>query len=255
MSKYQDFSQLHHQSKAFLLANAWNPESAKIFEQTGSKAIATSSAALANAFGYTDGENIPFNELLFIAERIVKSVTIPVSVDMEGGYGTTAEEVFENIAKLHDAGVVGCNIEDSLAAGKRGIIQADEFARKIEGIKTLLTKKKMQFFINVRTDGFLLKLPNALEVTLDRVTKYENAGADGLFTPCITEENDIAAVVAAIKIPVNVMCMPGLPDFKTLSALGVKRISMGGFLHNSLYKQLVVSLDKINQDQSFASLF
>ena len=255
MTKYSTFQQLHQQSEAFLLANAWNPESAKIFEQAGAKAIGTSSAALANAFGYDDGENIPFEDLLFIAKRIVESVSLPVTVDLERGYGNNAAEIFNNITRLYDAGVVGINIEDSLGNGKRGFHPIAEFAAKINGIKEMLIKNNISFFINVRTDGFLLNLTDALEQTLERLPVYEAAGADGIFIPCITDEKDIATSVKGTKLPVNVMCMPSLPDFKRLSELGVKRISMGGFAHNKVYKELEQLVNKITNEQSFAPLF
>lgn len=255
MSSHQTFKALHQQRELFVLANAWNPGSAKLFEQSGFKAIGTSSSALAESLGYADGENIPVSDVLFIAERIVKAVNVPVTIDLEGGYGKTAADVIKNISQLFDAGVVGINFEDSLVAGKRGLLEVGEFARKIEFIKDHLSRNNMPFFINVRTDAFLLRLSNPLQTTLDRLPAYESAGADGIFVPCIVDKNDITAVVKGTSLPINVMSMPALPDFATLSSIGVKRVSMGDFAYSKVYRGITSVSKRILQEQSTAAFF
>jgi 2-methylisocitrate lyase-like PEP mutase family enzyme len=110
-------------------------------------------------------------------------------------------------------------------------------------------------FVNVRTDGFLLGMPTALDETLTRVKGYENAGADGIFVPCITRKDDIAQVVKATPLPINVMCMPDLPDFAELTALGVKRISMGSFFFDKLYRNAEALAAAISNNENFTALF
>jgi 2-methylisocitrate lyase-like PEP mutase family enzyme len=254
MSLYETFAQMHHQTEPLLLANVWNAHTAKIFEKNGYQAIGTSSAAVANTLGYEDGENISFEELLFVVERIVKSVKIPVSVDLEAGYGKTLEEIVQNIKKLIALGVVGINLEDSTPQENK-MIDMNDYVEKVKFIKSELAKDGLKLFINARTDAFLLGLPSPLEETLKRITVYQLAGADSIFVPCIVEKADIAQVVSATNLPINVMCMPNLPSFDELAHLGVKRVSMGNMLSKNLYRKLEASIRQINQDRSFDSLF
>lgn len=247
MNNYEIFHQLHQQNEPLILANAWNVKSAQLFEKNGFKAVATSSAAIANSLGYEDGEKISFEEMLFVVQRIIACINIPLSVDMETGYSNNISEVITNVEKLHHIGVVGLNIEDSQGKG--------QFIKKLNGIKNHLVKNNMQLFVNARTDGFLLNLPSALEITLERIKPYEDAGADGIFVPFIAEKESIKKITAATLLPVNVLCMPGLSSFKDLAECGVRRISMGNFLFKAHYNHLETLINNINAQQSFAPLF
>src|SRR5262249_26319728 len=132
MNNVQYFIDLHKQADPLMIANVWNAESAKVFERTGFKAIATSSAAVAEALGYRDGEEMSFEEYLFIVKRIRASVNLPLSVDLETGFGKTPDEIISNIEKLSQLGVVGINIEDSsITNGTRKIHDAATFSRKL----------------------------------------------------------------------------------------------------------------------------
>ncbi len=255
MTNYHTFKQLHQLPAPLLLGNVWNAGGARIFETKGFAAVGTSSAAVANSLGYEDGENLAFSELLFVVERIAKCISIPLSVDMEAGFSATAAGVAANISRLAEAGVAGINLEDSIILGQRKLLPTEQFAAKLSDIKEELRKAGVSMFINLRTDGFLLSLPNALQETLERIQAYEQAGADGIFVPCIEAASDIAAVVAATRLPVNVMCMPQLPSFDKLTALGVKRISMGNSLHKALDRTMEHMVDNILRQQSFNSLF
>ncbi len=253
MNSFETFSQLHQQSTPFLLGNIWDVNSAKIFEANGYKAIGTSSQAVANALGYEDGEQLPFETLLQLAKRVGRSVRIPFSVDMEGGYSRTVDGIIENIEKLHDTGAVGINLEDTISP-TRQLQSVTEFQKTLSTVADHLSRNNLKMFLNIRTDGFLLGMPTALAETLTRINNYKNSGADGIFVPCITGKNDISEVVKATTLPINVMCMPGLPDFKELGSLGVKRISMGPFLFNKVY-DLVGRLSKtILEDKNCSSI-
>jgi len=255
-NRFDDFLKLHHQSEPLLIGNAWNVQSAKVFEQHHLKALATSSAAVAETLGCSDGQGMDLEDYLFVIKRIAASVSLPLSVDFEAGYGDTPEEISAAISRLSALGVAGINIEDSVVVnGKRNIVEAGVFAEKIKRIIKLLDAAGIKMFINVRSDSFLLALPNALEDALSRIDAYQNTGAHGLFFPCIKNIDDIAKVTGRSKLPINVMCIPGLPDFKSLQAAGVKRISMGPFLNMNVYQTLGTATDKILNEGSFNSLF
>jgi 2-methylisocitrate lyase-like PEP mutase family enzyme len=253
MNEFETFSQLHYSDEPLVIGNVWDVASAKIFEELGFKAIATSSAAIANSMGYEDGQNMPFGLLLETVQRIKKSISIPLSVDMERGYANTIPGIIQNIEKLHEAGVIGINIEDSLKDSR--LRSVESFQKLISCIANHLSRKNMQLFINARTDAFLLKLPNAIDETVLRANAYEAAGANGLFIPFITSITGIKKVVAVTSLPVSVFFCKGLPDFKTLAGAGVKRISMGAALYKAVKKDLQKRIETIQQAQSVNSIF
>jgi 2-methylisocitrate lyase-like PEP mutase family enzyme len=255
MKTFETFLKLHQQSTPLLIGNIWDVQSAKLFNSNGFKAIGTSSAAVANSFGYEDGEQVPFALIVQLAKRVVEVVDIPFSVDIEGGFGRTVAAISENIERLYDVGVVGINIEDSLPGKPRTLQSPEVFAKTLNAIANTLSKKNAHVFINVRTDGFLLGLPHALAETAQRINIYENTGVHGVFVPCIEQSEDIRVIVSSTKLPINVMCMPQLPSFDALQKLGVKRISMGNSLHQFMLKGLKHNLEVITKEQSFKNLF
>ena len=254
MSSFATFAQLHRNASPLLLGNIWDVNSARIFEANGYDAIGTSSQAVATSFGYKDGEQLPFETLLLLAKRVVEVVRIPFSVDIEGGYSRSVDTILGNITKLHDAGVVGINLEDTVPGPTRQQQPVSEFIKLLSAVAGHISRNNLKIFLNVRTDAFLLGLPTALAETLTRIAHYKNTGADGIFVPCITDKNDIKEVVRATLLPINVMCMPDLPDFAELQSLGVKRISMGPFLFNKVYEQAVQLAKTIGRDKNFASI-
>jgi 2-methylisocitrate lyase-like PEP mutase family enzyme len=243
--QFQKFKALHQSKDLFVLPNVWNAKSAILFQEKQFPAIATSSAAVANSLGYDDGERMPFSDYLFVISRILSSIKIPLTVDLERGYGKTNAEIYNNIEKLIELGVVGINIEDSTIVNSKVVLQeAGAFAKTIAYIKTKLETKKSKFFINIRCDSYILNVKDKQKETIERLHIYEDTGADGIFLPCISNESDIAEAVGNTKLPLNVMCIPGLPDFETLNSLGVKRVSMGPFLFNKIYGDI----SKLSQD-------
>lgn len=251
MNHYDSFKQFHHQSKPLLLGNVWNPQSALLYQKLGFKAIGTSSAAIATSLGYEDGEKMPFSDLLSVVKHIVSKINIPLTVDIEAGYSRDINEIINNIKNLQKLGVVGINIEDSVVNETREIADANEFGLIIQSIK----RDCPDIFLNVRTDYYIMGLPNPLEATLQRVKIYATNGADGIFVPGITVEEDIRKVIRSTSLPINVMCMPTLTDFDTLQALGVKRISVGPFLYNNMLGKLENSIQEITKNNSFKSIF
>ncbi len=252
-SAYKQFKNLHQAEDLFVLPNVWNAKSAIIFQEKKFPAVATSSAAVANSLGYEDGEQMPFDDYLFVIKRILSSVRIPLSVDMEMGYGRSDEEILANIIKLIELGVVGINIEDSIiTTSGRVLKEAKLFAKTIEYVKNKLVSKNLNPFINVRCDTFILNVANKQQETNKRLKIYETTGADGIFLPCISAENDIAEAVSNTQLPLNVMCIPGLPDFETLNKLGVKRVSMGPFLFNKIYNDAALFSEAIITKKNFS---
>lgn len=255
MGTFKTFEALHQGTSAFLLGNIWDVKSAQIFEANGYKAIGTSSQAMANAYGYEDGEQLPFDLILQLAKRVVERVQIPFSVDLEGGYSRSVSGIIEHIEKLHDVGVVGINLEDTVAGTARQLIPTADFQKILSAVASHINRNNLNVFLNIRTDAFLLGIPAALNETLSRIKIYEDAGADGIFVPCITSKDDIIEVVKSSQLPINVMCMPGLPDFKQLEMIGVKRISMGGFLFNRIYEETGKRSAAIIREGSFSTIF
>lgn len=232
--RYTLFKKLHQQPDILVLGNVWDAQSAKIAQEAGYKALGTSSHAIANAMGYEDGEQITVDEIIFVVERIVKAVDIPVSVDFESGYSDNPDEVAKNVKKLVDLGVVGINLEDGqVENGKRVLGDMNLHKQKIEAIKS----EVKNIFINARVDSYTTKHKSALEESITRTKAYTKAGADGIFVPLIESEEDIKSFLDVTSLPLNVFLTPNLPSIQQLNKLGVKRLSHGAKIYEYLIKQ------------------
>lgn len=233
MNPLSEFLKLHQNPEPLLLGNVWDAHSAQLAEKAGFKALGTSSHAIAFSMGYADGENISFDELFFVVERIMKAVKIPVSVDFEAGYADDPEQVAANVEKLVKIGVVGINLEDGkVVNGKRQLEDAEQLAEKIKAIQS-----KTEIFINARTDTYTTKHPDALNESIKRANLYAEAGCNGVFVPLIETESDLKTFLNEVKIPLNVFTTPNLPDYEKLAELGVKRISHGAKQFDLLMKK------------------
>ncbi|MEO0734677.1 MAG: isocitrate lyase/phosphoenolpyruvate mutase family protein, partial [Bacteroidota bacterium] len=185
--------------------------------------------------------------LLRIVERIQTATQLPLSVDVENGYGSTPDAITANIEALVHLGVAGVNIEDSrVENGRRILLDPEDFARTLATVIATIHRNHPAFFFNVRTDTFLLDHPDACTETLRRAERYAAAGANGLFVPGVTTSEDILTITKATDLPLNVMCWLGLPPHKELAQMGVARISSGNFA----YEQVL-----LRQDSLFADLF
>ncbi|GAA4272954.1 isocitrate lyase/phosphoenolpyruvate mutase family protein [Aquimarina gracilis] len=250
-----EFKNLHNQDKPLLIANVWDVPSAKVAEELNFQAIGTSSSAIASLLGYSDGEEMEFSELEYFVKRISLNTNLPLSVDLESGYSRNPKEIITHIKRLVELGVVGINIEDSVVNGNRVLLDANSFAKTLTVIKEDLEKENIDVFINVRTDTFILLRESIIEETKRRIQLYQNAGIDGIFTPCIEKEVDIKEIIKSTNLPINVMSMPNLPNFNTLTKLGVKRISMGNFLFEKMYNQFKQIIKTVTTQNSFKSIF
>lgn len=209
--------------------------------------IATTSGAIAESLGYKDEEQIPFEELFYVVQRIKSCTSIPISVDLERGYTNDAEVLTAQIQQLIDIGVSGINLED--AQGE------NIYLKKLDAIKNYLLKTGQQLFLNARTDVFLQKLELPLETTLRRAKLYQDARADGLFVTAVPDLETIRKIVQATTLPVNVVGLAKLYSVADLAASGVKRISMAVFLYKAAYNQLETLANEIIKERSTGVLF
>jgi len=236
----QIFHSLHKQKDILILPNAWDAGSAKVIEDAGAKAIATSSAGVAWALGYRDGDVLPPRMLADLTARITDVIRIPLSVDFEGGYTKNPAKVAENLKPIIDAGAVGINIEDGEGSPKL-------LVKKIEKARKAAESAGVNLFINARTDVYLAEIgspESRVGETIDRAARYRDAGADGIFVPGLCEPSAIKAIVSEVKMPVNVMAYPGLPPAKELKKLGVKRLSSGTGIPQMIWSR-VAELAKV----------
>ncbi|QAY86652.1 isocitrate lyase/PEP mutase family protein [Pseudomonas arsenicoxydans] len=224
------FHQLHHDG-LLILTNVADATGARIVEQLGCKAVATSSAAVAWAHGYPDGNALPLEHLISTVESIARVISVPLTVDIEAGYSDDLARVAEVIDAVIAAGAVGINIED-------GASPPELLVRKIEIARQVAERRQVKLFINARTDVYLKGLVPAedrVAETLRRAALYQAAGADGLFAAGVTAEYEIAAMCQGTSLPVNVLGLPGLPSLDELKALGVRRLSAGSGIAEFLY--------------------
>jgi 2-methylisocitrate lyase-like PEP mutase family enzyme len=251
-----NFAELHNQNEPLLIANVWDAVSAVAAQKAGYQALGTSSAAIAATLGYEDGQSMPFDELLYMVTRIRAVSNLPLSVDMEAGYGDSAEEITANLKRLAQTGVSGVNLEDSRVINQvRQLDDASAFSATLKSVCNALKSEGYGLFMNVRTDTYLLGHERALQETLLRGQLYKAAGADGLFVPCLTSEIDMSLIAESIALHLNVMCMPDLPSFGRLKLAGVSRISMGNFVHSALQSKLTDLMYAIRSHQTFEGLF
>ncbi|MGV0830993.1 isocitrate lyase/PEP mutase family protein [Empedobacter brevis] len=231
----QNFRELHNQDYPLVIANVWDAISAKAAEEAGFLAVGTSSHAIANMLGYEDGQNISFYEMLYIIERISKSTSLLVSADIESGFTEDLEALNDYIEKLVDVGVVGINLEDgNTDEEKRKLSNQLVLETKIKSIKDDLKSKGKDIFINARIDTYTTKSENTLDETIRRGKLYKEAGADGIFVPLIEDKMEIEKVINEVGLPLNIFITPTLNSYKTISELGIHRISSGNKVHHKV---------------------
>jgi len=219
VSKTSLLRQLHQGPKILVLPNAWDIASARIFEAAGFPAIATTSAGVANSLGYPDVERISRDEMLDVVGRIVKAVSVPVTADVEAGYG----DALKTAQALADIGACGMNLEDTI--GEASLVDIPTQVKIIQTIRS-----KTDLVINARTDVFMFSIGDPatiLERTIERIHAYRNAGADCVFVPGVRDAQTIARLTQAAKCPINILATAGTPPIAELERLGVARVSIG----------------------------
>jgi 2-methylisocitrate lyase-like PEP mutase family enzyme len=221
---------MHRSPPLLVLPNAWDAASARIFENADFPAIATTSAGVANALGYPDGQRLPFEEMLSAIARIVQTVQVPVSADIEAGYGEIPEAVADHCRSVIAAGAVGVNLEDGSGVPDRPLVDEALHCEKIRAVREASSREGIHLVINARTDVYLANVgapETRLAQTLRRANAYRRAGADCLFVPAVTDAATIGEIVRGIDGPVNVLAGPGTPPVRDLERLGVARVGLG----------------------------
>ncbi|HLO90070.1 MAG TPA: isocitrate lyase/phosphoenolpyruvate mutase family protein [Lentimicrobium sp.] len=251
--KAEMFLKYHHDKEILVLLNSWDIGSSKLIEACGYKAIATTSMGIAASLGYPDCQVITLSEMLNVITGIVKAVKLPVTVDIEAGYGRNTNEVVDSVKRFIEAGIVGINIEDSFNLGPL-LIDEMEFCERISAIRELSESMGFHLVINARTDSFYTSTGSHqenLSESIKRGNKYHEAGADCIFIQPVWEKETIETLVKEIDAPINILGNPAMnsgliPSVREFQDLGVARLSMG----SSLMKATLALVKKVADELS-----
>jgi 2-methylisocitrate lyase-like PEP mutase family enzyme len=220
-----------HRKGTFVLVNAWDAASAAVMASAGAVAVGTTSSGMSWSLGVPDGEHLRRDEMVQVTARIVRAVPVPVSADIEAGYGQSPRDVADTIAAVIDAGAVGANLEDRHWPDAAALVSVADQCERISAARTAADRSGVTFTLNARTDVVLVGAGAAderEEMVIDRARSYAEAGADCLFVPGLIDPASIARIVDASPLPLNVLLAPGRgPAIGELAACGVRRISIG----------------------------
>jgi 2-methylisocitrate lyase-like PEP mutase family enzyme len=236
-TKYETFAALHVPGDPVILYNIWDPGSAQAVAAAGAKALATGSHPVGDASGYGDAQQVPLDYVFDNARRIMRAVDLPLTVDFEGAYSADPQEGAANVARLKETGAVGCNFEDQVLGGE-GLHPLDLQVRRIAAIRGAVGD---DFYLNARTDLFLktqIYDDSLVDEAIERGKAFADAGASGFFVPRLSDPRQIARVVAAVPLPLNLIAFPGAPPKREWANAGVARISHGPFPHRKLMAKL-----------------
>jgi 2-methylisocitrate lyase-like PEP mutase family enzyme len=243
--------ELHHASQPLVLINCWDAASAAMVEHCGLPAVATSSAAMANALGFPDGQYIPWPQMLEAVARICRAVRVPVTADIESGFAADVTALETSITQIIQAGAVGVNLEDVMPSQSENVrhgsplFSLPEQIARIQAARSAAQAQGVHLVINARTDAYWqsgVELAEAMRGTLERGKAYLQAGADCVFIPGLRNPEHIKTVIGHLKgglgavhrvSPVNILAGPGVPSIPELARLGVKRVSYGSGPHRS----------------------
>jgi 2-methylisocitrate lyase-like PEP mutase family enzyme len=245
VKRAQTLRALHRPPPTLLLPNAWDLMSALIFADAGYPAIATTSAGVAWALGYADGEKTPWAEVVDATARIAAAVSVPVTADIEAGYGQTPDDVARHVVEIAQAGAVGINLEDSADGGLRSV---EDAAARIVASRRAVSQAGLDLVINARTDVYLHGSGDAaarLDETVKRGKAYLAAGADCIYVFALTDLAIITSITRALAAPVNIFGRPGTPPLAALESAGVARVSIASgatMVVGSLLQQLAKDL-------------
>jgi 2-methylisocitrate lyase-like PEP mutase family enzyme len=228
--KAEAFRKMHLEGDILLLPNVWDVASARIIESAGFPAIATSSAGIAFAQGFPDGQKIPAERMLAVIAEIAKAVQVPVTADVEAGYGSKPEDAARTSRRVIEAGAVGLNFEDATGDPARPLFDLEEQVERIRAIREQGKSLGVPLVLNARTDVYLQQIGETTTrygEALRRLSAYRDAGADCLFVPGLMDLSTIRQFVADLKCPVNILAVPSSPSVGELRDAGVRRISLG----------------------------
>jgi 2-methylisocitrate lyase-like PEP mutase family enzyme len=228
--KAEQLRRLHYGPRILTLSNAWDVASARVVEELGFPVVATTSAGVAFSLGYPDGQRVSRDEMLAVVARIANSVRVPVTADVEAGYGTTLDDMAETAKAVVAAGAIGMNLEDVTGRDESSHVDTALQVEKIRTIRKVSSSLGVPLVINARTDIYLMPIGPAesrFERTVERLRAYRQAGADCLFAPGLRDADTIAKLVKALDAPLNILVTAGSPSIKELEKIGVARASTG----------------------------
>ena len=227
------FREMHAGPKILILPNAWDVASARVFEVAGFGAVGTTSAGVAASLGYPDGERVPLDEMLQVVRRIAEGVMVPVTADIEAGFGVTEGAVAETVRSVIHAGAVGINLEDGTDDQESPLIDLTAHAAKVSAARQAARSEDVPIVINARTDVYLSEVGepgSRLQETVNRANAYLEAGADCIFVPGLGDAEIIATLVREIAGPINILAGRNVPVIPELARMGVARVSVGSGL-------------------------
>jgi 2-methylisocitrate lyase-like PEP mutase family enzyme len=256
--KAERFLKFHHDDEILVLLNSWDVGSSRLIEATGYKAVATTSMGIAASLGYPDCQVIQLSEMISTITRIVNGVQLPVSVDLEAGYGSTTDEIVDSVGKVIATGIAGMNIEDSIALSPT-LIDEMEVCERIAAIRALADSLGFHLVINARTDSFYTSpgsTQDKLSESIRRGNKYREAGADCIFVQPVWESKTIATLVKEIDAPINILANPGIgpgmpPSISELQDLGVARVSLGSRLMKATLALIKKIADEVSEKGTY----
>jgi 2-methylisocitrate lyase-like PEP mutase family enzyme len=228
--KASAFRAMHTGPETLVLPNVWDVASARIIEESGFRAIATSSAGVAFSLGYPDGQKISRDEMLAAVARIARAVKVPVTADVESGYGKAPEDAARTARDVIGAGAVGMNLEDVSGDSARPLAELPLQLEKIRAVREAASNLNVPLVLNARTDVYLLGVGepgSRYDETVRRLSAFRDAGADCVFVPGLQDAAIIGRMVSDLKCPVNILAGPGAPSLPELHRLGVARVSLG----------------------------
>jgi 2-methylisocitrate lyase-like PEP mutase family enzyme len=252
------FLKYHHDKEILVLLNSWDVGSSKLIEACGYKAIATTSMGIAASFGYPDCQVIQLSEMIEVMTGIVKGVQVPVTVDIEAGYGNTTDEVVESVKKIIATGIVGINIEDSIDLNPV-LVDVTEFCERIAAIRALSDSLGFHLVINARTDSFYTSSGSQrekLSESIKRGNRYREAGADCIFVQPVWERHTISTLVKEIDASINILANPRIgggipPSVRELQDLGVARLSLGSGLMKATLSLIKRVADELSEKGTY----
>ncbi|HUH29781.1 MAG TPA: isocitrate lyase/phosphoenolpyruvate mutase family protein [Rhodanobacter sp.] len=248
---------MHDRSRILLLPNAWDAGTARLFEQRGFAAVATTSGGMAWSLGYQDGEQVPLAEVLAVVVRMTRVCSVPVTVDFEGGYGSTPQAVAASVRAVIDAGAVGINLEDG-TPGHGPLRAVDAAAARIAAARGAATASGVPLVINARVDLWLHDDPHDAAARMDeallRARAYLAAGADCIYPIGLGDPAALATFVHALDCPVNVAAGPGMPGLQELARIGVARVSTATRLTTLALAAVAHAVDEVRASGRFDAL-
>ena len=255
--KAVQFRLLHRGPGVLALPNAWDVASARIFEDAGFPAIATTSAGVAFSLGYPDGQRISREEMIARIARIARAVKVPLSADVEAGYGSTAQDAARTAHELIEAGAVGMNLEDASNRRDQPLISLELALEKIKAVREAAAQKHVPLVVNARTDVFLLPGGNPdadYAEAVRRLVAFRDAGADCVFAPGLKDAETIGRLAKDVECPLNILAVPGTPSVAELEKLGVRRLSVGSGFMRATLGLLRRAADELKSAGTYSSL-